>query len=133
MKDLSQGVTASSFDRQIPKLLYDCTGYMVVKTDESYFNQVKTYKDWEEPQTCSRDHIKVDLESYEQAHTNMVTGNTTPSSPLQTAASLSGAYALAWFAAFIAFIDKTYAELTKAKFSSARGWSLITNFWLPAY
>jgi hypothetical protein len=57
----------------------------------------------------------------------MVTDNTAPSSALQAAASLSRTYALAWIAAFIAFIDETYAELTKAKFSSAQGWSLITQ------
>jgi hypothetical protein len=35
--------------------------------------------------------------------------------------------ALAWIEAFLNFIDDTYAELTRAKFSSARGWSLITR------
>jgi peptidoglycan hydrolase-like amidase len=119
MKDLSNGVAVSSFDHQIPELLYDCTGYMVVKTDESYCNQVQTYKDWEEPQTGFCDCLKVDLESYKLAHSNMVTDNTAPLSALQAAASLSRTYALAWIAAFIAFIDETYPELTKAKFSSA--------------
>jgi hypothetical protein len=31
-----------------------------------------------------------------------------------------------WIEAFLFFIDKTYMDLTRAKFSSDRGWSLIT-------
>jgi hypothetical protein len=101
MKDLSQGVAVSSFDHQVPKLLYDCTGYVVVKTDESYFNQVKTFKDWDEPQTGFCDRVKIDLGTFESAHANLVTDNTQPSSPLQAAATLSRTCALAWIEAFI--------------------------------
>jgi hypothetical protein len=61
MKDLSQGVAVSSFDHQVPKLLYDCTGYVVVGKDESHFNQVKTFKDWDEPQTGFWDCLKLDM------------------------------------------------------------------------
>jgi hypothetical protein len=119
MKDLSQGIAVSSFDSQHPKLLLDFTGYVVVTKDESYFNQVKSYKDWEEPQTGFRDRLKVDLETFEEAHTQLVTDNTQPSSALQAMAALSRTYALSWIQAFIVFIDVTYAELTRAKFSPA--------------
>jgi predicted Zn-dependent protease with MMP-like domain len=51
MKDLSQGVAVSSFDQQLPKILSDVTGYVVVQKDESHFNQVKNHKEWAEPQT----------------------------------------------------------------------------------
>jgi hypothetical protein len=127
MKDLSQGVDVSAFDHQVPKLLSEFTGYVAVNKDESYFNQVKTHKEWGEPQTGFRDRLKVNLETFELAHIQLVTDNTRPSSPLQAAASLSRTYALSWIGAFVTFIDDTYAELTRAKFSSARGWSLITR------
>jgi hypothetical protein len=35
MKDLSQGVAVSSFDQQLPKILSDVTGYVVVLTKSS--------------------------------------------------------------------------------------------------
>jgi hypothetical protein len=98
-----------------------------VQKDESHFNQVKTHKEWAEPQTGFRDRLKIDLETLELAHTQLVADNTHPSSALQAAASLSRTYALAWIGAFINFIDDTYAELKRAKFSAARGWSLITR------
>jgi hypothetical protein len=44
MKDLSQGVAVSSFDTQLPKLRSDVTGYVAVKTDKSYLNQIQTHK-----------------------------------------------------------------------------------------
>jgi hypothetical protein len=127
MKDLLQGVAVSSFDHQVPKLLYDVTGYVVIKTDKSFFNQVKTCKEWDEPQTGFRDRLKVDCGTFKLGHKWLVTDNTTPSSPLQADASLSRTYALAWIAAFINFIDDTYDELTWVKFSAAQGWSLITR------
>jgi hypothetical protein len=56
-----------------------------------------------------------------------VLDSTLPSSLLQTTATLSRTYSLAWIGAFVTFIDDTFKELTAAKFSSARGWSLITR------
>jgi hypothetical protein len=55
----------------------------------------------------------------------MVADNTKPSLPLQAAASLSHTYSMLWIEALIAFIDETYSELTRAKFSEKQGWSLI--------
>jgi hypothetical protein len=73
MKDLSQGVVVSLFDQQPPKILSDVTGYIVVQKDESHFNQLKTYKEWAEPQTGFRDRLKIALETFELAHNNLVT------------------------------------------------------------
>jgi hypothetical protein len=55
MKDMSQGIAVSSFDHRLPRLLVDETGYTVISTDQSYFDKVKTYKEWEEPYTGYRD------------------------------------------------------------------------------
>jgi hypothetical protein len=116
MKDMSQGVAVSSFDQQLPKLLCEAQTYGVIKHDESYFDKIKSYKDWEEPHTGFHDWLKEDLNAYKLSHTQMVVDNMKPGSPLQTAASLSQTYSLAWIEAFLAFIDKTYMELTRAKF-----------------
>jgi hypothetical protein len=127
MKDMSQGIAVSSFDHQIPKLLTNETGYSVVKMDESYFDQIRSYKEWEEPGTGFRERLKADLSAFKLAHKKLVDNNTIPSSPLQAVASLSRTYAVSWIEAFVFFIDDTYAELTRAKFSHAHGWSLITR------
>jgi hypothetical protein len=60
-------------------------------------------------------------------HKQLVTNCMLPKSPLQATASLSRTYSISWIEAFIIFIDATYDELTQAKFSSVRGWSLITR------
>jgi hypothetical protein len=114
MKDMSQGVA-------------EAAGYTVVKTDESFFDKVKTYREWEEPHTGYRDRLKNDLTSFDLAHKQLVVDNTDPGSALQGAASMPRTYSVSWIEAFIVFIDETYSELTRAKFSSARGWSLITR------
>jgi hypothetical protein len=111
MNDMLQGVAVSSFDQQLPKLLSEAPSYGVIKQDQSYFDRIKTYRDWD---------------AYELSHKQMVVDNTNPGSPLQAAASLSQTYSLAWIEA-ISFIDETYMELTRAIFSAARGWSLITR------
>jgi hypothetical protein len=89
MKDMSQGVAVSSFDQQLPKLLSEAPTYGVIKHDESYFDRIKSYRDWEEPHTGFRDRLKQDLNAYELSHKQMVADNTKPGSPLQAAASLS--------------------------------------------
>jgi hypothetical protein len=127
MKDMSQGVAVSSFDHRLPKLLTDSHGYVAMNEDESYFEKIKTYKDWETPHTGFRDRLKQELNAFELSHKLMVENNTIPTSPLQATASLSRTYALSWIADSIVFIDDTYKELTEAKFSSERGWSLITK------
>jgi hypothetical protein len=127
MRDMSQGIAVSLFAPRIPKLLTDETGYSVVRTDESYFDQIKSYKDWEEPGTGFRDRLKADLTAFELAHKQLVVNGTAPSSPLHAAASLSRTYSVSWIEAFVVFINETYTELTRAKFSYARGWSLINR------
>jgi hypothetical protein len=112
MNDMLQGVAVSSFDQQLPKLLSEAPSYGVIKQDQSYFDRIKTYRDWD---------------AYELSHKQMVVDNTNPGSPLQAAASLSQTYSLAWIEAFTSFIDETYMELTREIFSAARGWSLITR------
>jgi hypothetical protein len=116
---MSQGIAISSFDQRIPKLLSDNSTYSVVKVDDSYFDKVKSFKDWDEPQTSYRDRLKEDLLAFELAHKLMVMNNTQPASPLQAMASLSPMYSISWIKSLIGFTDDTYSELTRAKFSSA--------------
>jgi hypothetical protein len=120
MRDMSQEVTVSSFDHRLPKLLTDAPGYQAVKEDESYFEKIKTYKDWETPHTGFRDHLKAELNSFELSHKLLVENNKRLSSPLQAVASLSRTHSLSWISEFIIFIDDTYKELTQAKFSTYR-------------
>jgi hypothetical protein len=126
MKEMSQGIAVSSFDHHIPPLLTDETGDSVIKTDKSYSDLIKSYKEWEEPGTGSRKWLKADLSAFELAHKQLVDKNTIPSSPLQVAASLPQTYVLFWIEAFVFFIDDNYAELTWVKFSHAQGWRLST-------
>jgi hypothetical protein len=111
-----------------------CTGpkyqnlVKVVQVDKSFFNRVKSYKDWDAPHTGYRARLKYDMKSFDLAHTQLVLNHTIPSSPLQAKASLSQTYSISWIEEFIIFIDDTYSELMQANFLAARGWSLIT--WL---
>jgi hypothetical protein len=50
--------------------------------DESCFNQVKTYMEWDEPQTGFRDRLKIDMGTFELADKSLVLDNTLPSSNL---------------------------------------------------
>jgi hypothetical protein len=127
MKDMSPGVAVSSFDNRLPKRLTEAAGCMAVKTDESFFEIVKSYWEWEEPHTGYRDCLKNDLTAFDLAHKQLVVDNAVPGSPLQGTASMSRTYSVSWIKAFIVFNDETYSELTRAKFFPARGWSLITR------
>jgi hypothetical protein len=102
MKDMSQGIAVSSFDHRLPSLLIDETGYKY--PDESHFNKVKNYKEWEEPYTGFRDRLKHDLIAFNLTHQDIVLNNTQPSSPLQASASLSRTDTASWISAFLAFI-----------------------------
>jgi lysozyme family protein len=127
MTNMSQGIAVSFFDQPIPKLLCEGTGYSVVQTNESYFDHIKSYKEWDTPHKGYRVWLKHDLGSFDAAHRQLVTNCTIPQSPLQATASLSCSYSISWIEAFIIFIDDTYDELTQAKFLGAREWSLIAR------
>jgi hypothetical protein len=118
--DMSQGVAVSSFDQPIPKLSCDATGYSVVQVDESFFERVQSYKEWDAPHTGYRAHLKNDMKSFDLAHKQLVLNHTLPSSPLQATASLSQTYSISWIEEFIIFIDDTYSKLTQAKFSASQ-------------
>jgi hypothetical protein len=127
MTDMSQGIAVSSFDQWIPKLLCEGTSYSVVQMDESYFDCIKSYKEWDAPHTGYRAWLKQDLRSFDAAHQTLVANSTVPQSALHATASLSRTYSILWIEAFIIFIDDTYDEFTQAKFSAVRVWSLITR------
>jgi hypothetical protein len=127
MTDMSQGIAVSSFDQRNPKLLCVGMGYSVVFTDESFLDQIKSYKEWDAPHAGYQVRLKNDVRSFDLAHKQLVLNNTIPLTPLQATASLSRTYSISWIEEFIIFIDDTYDELTQEKLSAARGWSLITH------
>jgi hypothetical protein len=129
MTNLNQGMAFTSFDHRAPRYFTDNLVLSRTKTDDSFFDKIKTYREWNKPSFGFRDRFKMELALYAQEHKQAVSDHPlcSPGSALYNVASTSRTLAIAWIESFFLFIDDTYDELTVARFSSSKGWSLITR------
>lgn len=127
--NLNLGTALSSFDRQVPRVFSKDESSPHSQLDESFFDQIENYQAWDLVDHGHRDKILRELHQFELSHKAAVNNHPACSQngPLYNIATKSLTESIAWIKSFFLYIDNTYDELTRNKFSSKRGWSLVTR------
>lgn len=126
---LNLGNALGSFDTQVPKIFAKDESSPHSKHDESFFDQIPDYEAWDLTDYGHRDKILNQLHMFELAHKDAIHNYQAinKDSTLYNVASKSLTDSIAWIKSFFLYIDNTYDELTRNKFSTKRGWSLVTR------
>ena len=126
---VGQASSISSFERTIPK--YFVTGvnddFTPIEDDESYFNNIQTWQDWDTQHKGNRDKIIKQLEAFRKSHTRFIQQTVPIDSKIYTIAILALTESIAWVEGLMKFIDDTHKEYMRSKFSCKKSWAVATR------
>ena len=125
----NQAVALTSFETRIPKVFCgdNNKGVGIVREGESYFKRIKTWEDWNTPNDGFRDQVKHELTVFEIGHQEVLDAELTSLSLYHTLCSKSLTDSVGWAYKLIKFIDDTYREYSRAKYSSKKAWHVATK------
>lgn len=123
---LNQGLAMTSYERSVPKAL--STGTLkVVRNDDSYFDRLKLWDDYDHPETGFRDVLKSALDDFSASHREQMEEHLVPGSSAYTLASLSATASVSICGSIFQFLDDYVRQLTKSKFSFKKAFHVVTR------
>ena len=82
MKTLSEALSVASFEIPMPRF-FSCSGrHVVIDNQESYFSQIKTYKQWNNPNSGYKLRLKRELERFRRSHLSTIRESLSVRNPL---------------------------------------------------
>jgi len=124
----NQAVALTSFETRIPKVFCgESRSVVMVRDGESYFKSIKGWDEWNTPNDGYRDQIKRELTVFEIGHKETLEAELEPLSIFHTLCSKSLTDAVGWGHKLIKFIDDTYREYSRARYSSKKAWHVATK------
>ena len=127
MKTLSEALSVASFEIPMPRF-FTCSGvHVVIDNQESYFSQIKTYKQWNNPNSGYKLRLKRELERFRRSHLSTIRESLSVRNPLYQLATSTLTESISWANGLINYIDLTYEEYSSGKFGSAKSWHVTTK------
>lgn len=122
----NHAVTIQSFDSALPKFFCKSKDHKVIRGTDSLFDNIKSYADWDLPNYGFRERLTDEIGNAEIAIENAIREDASLSaigrSLLRNALS-SSVQALDLI---IRYIDQTYRELIRSKYTVEKAWHLVT-------
>lgn len=122
-----EGIQVTSFDRKVPKLFTKSSNFKLIRNDDSYFDQVPAFADWNASDDGFRDTLLARLNEFQEDHSNLLHEDLDISSPLFMIANNALISSVAWLDQWIRYIDDTYKEYTESKFNPKKAWHITTR------
>ena len=73
LKTLSEALSVASFEMSMPRFLTSSGAHMVIDNHQSYFSQIKTFKEWNNPNSGYKLRLKKELERFRRSHLSTIT------------------------------------------------------------
>ena len=122
----NHAVTIQSFNSSLPKFFCKSKDHKVVRGTESLFDNIKSYADWDLPNYGFRERLTEEIANAEIAIENAIREDPKVSdvgrSVLRNALSAS----VQGLDMIIRYIDQTYRELIRSKYTVEKAWHLVT-------
>ena len=100
---------------------------MVIDNQESYFSHIKTFKQWNNPNSGFKLRLKRELERFRRSHLSTIRESVSVRNPLYQLATSTLTESISWANGLINYIDLTYEEYSAGKFGSAKSWHVTTK------
>jgi len=124
----NQAVDLTSFETRIPKVFCgESRSVGIVRDGDSYFKSIKSWDDWNTPNDGYRDQIKRELTVFEIGHKETLEAELEPLSVFHTLCSKSLTDSVGWGHKLIKFIDDTFREYSRARYSTKKAWHVATK------
>ena len=127
LKTLSEALAIASFETLVPRFFTSTGNHTVIDNHESYFSQIKTFKDWNNPNSGFKLRLKKELERFRRSHLSTIRETLSVRSPVYQLATSSLTESISWTNGLINYIDLTYEEYAAGKFGTAKSWHVTTK------
>jgi len=126
LKSNNQALAISSFETRLPRFFTQDLK-MHVKKDESYFNGIKSWDEWDMPNDGFRDRLNVELHLFKVGHQETLDTELTHLSPFHNLCVLALTESVAWVDSLVKFVDDTYNEYSRSRYGTKKAWSITTR------
>jgi hypothetical protein len=127
LQTLADGMAMKSYERKIPRFFSQSSVHRVIKHDDSHFESIATYEEWDTPVSGYRARLKEELVTFRAAHLGNIDETLERDSMIYAVANMALTDAIGWMEGFIVFIDDYYRELSKARFGTKKAWHVTTR------
>jgi hypothetical protein len=131
IENLTQSIAISSFETRIPKFFSKSTTIasgMLKKSSYSHFDQIPSYKEWDQSTNGYRARLKEELKNFDIAHTKLIEDTLDVNSKAYSILKLSVTESITWILQLIMYMDDTYNDLIRHNtFSEEKAWQLTTQ------
>ena len=99
----------------------------MIDNQASYFSQISSYKDWNDPKSGFKYRLKKELDKFRRAHQGAIRNRISLHNSLYNLATSSLTETIAWTNGLINYIDLTYEEYASGKFGTTKAWHVTTK------
>jgi uncharacterized protein YoxC len=124
---LADGLAMSSFQNAVPRFFSKAGAHKVIKNDDSYFNEIASFEEWDTPITGYRDLLKEELATFRESHQRNIDDTLERQSIICSIATMALTESCAWMEGLIVFIDDYHRDLGKARFGTKKSWHVTTR------
>ena len=96
MKTLSEALSVGSFEVLVPRFLSSSGMHMVIDNQQSYFSQIKTFKEWNNPNSGFKLRSKRELERFRRSHLSTIRESVSVRNPLYHLATSTLTESISW-------------------------------------
>ena len=123
----SHAITIQSFDGALPKIFCKATDHKVVKGTDSLFNNIPTFDHWDEPDYGFRQRLKEERDNTEATVESAIFEGRSLSDEGRALVTIALSHSVQFIDSFIRFIDQTYNQLVRSKYSKQKAWALVSR------
>ena len=127
IEDGHQATTIASFEGAMPRTLSVNSAQAVVKSEQSFFNNIKSWNNWDLPHLEHQDQLLTIVDTVRLAHLDHINGHRVPGSPLHSLAVEALQTSHSWALDLLKFCNDTYRIYVKAKFGSTIAFHVATR------
>ena len=111
----------------VPRVFAKPGEHEVYDDEDSYFSNIKEYKEWDNPASGHRVMLEKQIERFQNSHISVIRKKLSPTSQMYHVALDSLTTTVAWATRFFAYIDKTYKTYSEGKFGPKKAWHVATK------
>jgi len=126
LRSNNQALAISSFETRLPRF-FTQDSKLHIKKDESYFQGIKSWDEWDMPNDGFRDMLNVELQLFKVGHQETLDNELTHLSPFHNLCILALTESVAWVDSLVKFVDDTYNEYSRSRYGTKKAWSITTR------
>ena len=129
LTDIGQYIAMESFKKPMPRFFSGNKPIVlsdIVGSDESHFKGIPDFDSWDRTHVGLKARLEMSTEEFRESQMSKINNLMTTSNPMHALATASVSDSCSFILLLITFIDNTYRDYKRAKFSPKKAWHITT-------